>query len=190
MERLTGASSFLAVAAAAFPPDCEALARHAALALSAGVDHDYRVDAIDVVVKGALVHIPRRLHYLDPSDASSRHSPELGNMMHCLRTRSTDGYQRQVALRQILPLNERWTVPFVVLLAGEYVVEIIDDIVDALSVLDPAAYGAFSRENSGLMMLLEARASSYWDCYYRHAFRDRRRYPGIRILNQLKVWAG
>lgn len=184
-------SPFLTVAVAAFPPDCQSLAREAALVMSAGVDHDYHssVRRIKVMVNGAVVHIPERLHFTEKRNLTSRESSVLEHMMHCLRTRSTDGYQRQEALRHILPLKEPWVIPFVVLLAGEYVVEIIDEAVKAFLVLDRAAYGAFFRENSSLMRLLDARASSYWDCYYRHAFRDRRQYPGIRFLDQIRLWA-
>lgn len=97
--------------------------------------------------------------------------------------------ESQAALRAILPLKTSWSIPFVVLLAGEYVVEIIDDIVNSLSLLDPVAYGAFARENARLMLLLEARATSYWACYYRHSFADRYQYPGLKFMQQLRQWA-
>lgn len=108
--------------------------------------------------------------------------------MQCLRTRSTDGYERQAALRHILPLNEPWSIPFVVLLAGEYVVEIIYDILSSMPMLNSEAYIEFVRENRGMMRLLRSKANSYWDCYYR-TYPNRSAYPGLAFLHQLENWA-
>jgi hypothetical protein len=177
------------VAAGAFPPDCYALASSAALELSAVVDSHYSTGFTTVIVRGHTVQIPDRLHFRGKRDQTLYPSSALEPFVQCLLTRSTDGYERHAALRTILPLNTSWSIPFVLLLAGEYVVEIIDDIVSSLSLLDPVAYGALVRENAYLMSLLEVRATSYWDCYYRHSFADRHQYPGIKLLHQLGQWA-
>ncbi|MDE2126042.1 MAG: hypothetical protein KGJ62_05580 [Armatimonadetes bacterium] len=76
-----------------------------------------------------------------------------------------------------------------VLLAGDYVVEIIDDIMASLPLLDAEAYVEFVRENRGVMRLLRRKATSYWDCYYRTAHPNRHTYPGLAFLDQLAVWA-
>jgi hypothetical protein len=77
----------------------------------------------------------------------------------------------------------------VVLLAGEYVIEIIDDIVTSFPMLDQAAYVNFLRENRALMRHLRSKATSYWDCYYRTSYPDRGSYPGLAFLHQLELWA-
>jgi hypothetical protein len=181
-------NSFMPVAAGAFPPDCEALASRAALELSVVVDSHYSTGFTTVIVHGHAVRIPDRLHFRGKRDETFHPTSALEPFIQCLLTRSTDGYERHAALRTLLPLNTSWSIPFVVLLAGEYVVEIIDDIVSSLSLLDPVAYGALVRENAQLMALLEARATSYWDCYYRHSFADRHQYPGIKLLHQFQQW--
>src|SRR5204862_74491 len=109
-------------------------------------------------------------------------------MTRCLLTRSTDGYERQTALRSILTINEPWSIPYVVLLSGEYVVEIVSDIMDAMPALDRESYANFVRENRPLMKLLGAKATSYWDCYYRYAYPQRAAYPGVAFLHQLENW--
>lgn len=177
------------VAAGAFPPDCDALANRAALELSAVVDSHYSAGITTVIVRGHTVQIPDRLHFRGKRAETFHPSSALEPIIQCLLTRSTDGYERHAALRAILPLNTSWSIPFVVLLAGEYVIEIIDDIVGSLSLLDRVAYGALARENAQLLSLLEARATSYWDCYYRNSSADRHQYPGIKLLHQLQQWA-
>jgi len=86
-------------------------------------------------------------------------------------------------------LNEPWSIPFVVLLAGEYVVEIVDDILASLPLLNVEAYIEFVRENRGVLRLLRSKATSYWDCYYRVSHPNRSTYPGLAFLHQLEVWA-
>ena len=76
-----------------------------------------------------------------------------------------------------------------ILLAGEYVVEIIEDMVRSLSMLDRQLYVDFVRENRGLIRQLRAKATSYWDRYYRAEYRDRAAYPGLAFLHELELWA-
>jgi hypothetical protein len=87
-------------------------------------------------------------------------------------------------------MREAWVIPFIAFPVGEYVVEIVEDIRLSLPLLDRDAYTQFVRENRSTMRLLRARAVSYWDCYYRHAYPDRKDYPGIVVLNELEAWAG
>jgi hypothetical protein len=109
--------------------------------------------------------------------------------VQCLATRSTDGHIRQQALRLILYNNEPWAIPYVVLLAAEYVVEIVADIQVALPSLDCSAYANFVHENYFLMRVLRARATSYWDCYYRGNYPNQNSYPGLIVLRQFEKWA-
>ena len=182
--------NFLKAAVAAFPPDGQVSATRAAKLLLPFVDPNYRrQQSVKVIVRGKTIHIPRRVHLIGLSEAKREEEHALLPAVQCLRTRSTDGYERQAALRHILPLNEPWSIPFVVLLAGEYVVEIIDDILASLPTLDPEAYIEFVRENRDTMRLLRAKATSYWDRYYRTFHPNRSAYPGLAFLHQLEIWA-
>jgi len=69
-------------------------------------------------------------------------------------------------------------------------VEIVQDIQSSLPLLDRDIYANFVRENRPAMQLLRSRAASYWDCYHRRAYPDKRAYPGMAVLNQLEQWAG
>jgi hypothetical protein len=181
--------TFLKAAVAAFPPDRQGLAIGAGRILSPFVDRSYRRPSVQVTVRGETVHLPKRIHFIGLGEANLEPPPTFWPAVQCLRTRSTDGYERQASLRRVLPLNEPWSIPFVVLLAGEYVVEIIDDIVGSLSLLNRETYISFVRENRDLMRLLRSKATSYWDCYYRRSNADRSSYPGLAFLHQLEIWA-
>ena len=183
------APNFLKAAVAAFPPDRLVPATGAARLLLPFVDTNYRQQSVKVIVRGKTIHIPKRVHFIGLSEAKLGEKLALLPTVQCLRTRSTDGYERQAALRHILPLNEPWSIPFVVLLAGEYVVEIIDDILASMPMLNSEAYIEFVRENRGMMRLLRSKATSYWDCYYRTSHPNRSAYPGLAFLHQLEIWA-
>ena len=182
--------AFSRLAIAAFPFERRAAAEEAAQALKPFVDPSYRQSSVQAQILGRNVSIPRRIHFLPGLDlrkSSDRDKRWLA--IHCLCTRSTDGFLRQQMLRAILPGTDPVAIPFIALLAGEYVVEIINDIVLALPTMDHATYANFVRENRPLMLTLKAKATSYWDCFYREQFPQRSNYPGLAFLHEIERWA-
>ncbi len=146
-------------------------------------DHD--IDRFSVRVHKQAIHVPSRLYFAKISTpfGSSQNIHKL--IQQCIWTRSHDGYQRQAALRNILNANESWTIPFVVFLVGEYVIEILDDIHSGLPEIDPLVLGGFLIENLAFHRLTQDRVMSYWNVCYRRSF-SRREYVGFKILDQFK----
>jgi len=144
---------------------------------------------LEVVVQGLELRIPGRIYLRGSEAAPLRNSGPDSLVSQCLCTRSANGYLRQHALHRILHSSEPWVIPFIVLLAGEYVVEIIEDMTASLPSLHQESYANFVRQNRALMHTLRARATSYWNCYYRAAFPDKRTYPGLVFLHRLEEWA-
>lgn len=182
---------FLKIITPAFPWSCRELAEGASGNLAPFVDRNYPIkkSSIPIFVLGREIIIPRRIHFLGIDVDRIQVKTECESITQCVYTRSTDGYMRQKALRHILRVNEPWSVPFVVLLSGEYVVEISEDLVSSLPTLNRDTYVNFVRENRPAMRLLRAMATSYWNCYYRYAYPIRSTYPGLAFLNQLELWA-
>jgi hypothetical protein len=180
---------FLKAAVAAFLSSSQALAAGAARILSPFIDEGYRQSSVPIVVLGETVHIPTRIHFLELDENKLQIQSAFLPTIGCFCTRSTDGYLRQSSLRCILSISEPWSIPFVVLLAAEYVVENIEEMVASLSSLDREAYINFVRENRDLMRLLRSKATSYWDRYYRASHPDRSIYSGLAFLHQLELWA-
>lgn len=185
----TIAFPFLKTAVAAFPPSCRTLAEGAARTLVPFVNHNYREASVQAVVIGQTVRIPKRVHFLGLNEGKLQTRSKFWPATQCLCTRSTDGHIRQASLRLVIGINEPWVVPFVVLLAGEYVAEITEDLAASLPALNRDAYVSFVRENRPMMRLLRSKAASYWDCYYRNIYPDRITYPGLAFLHQLELWA-
>lgn len=107
------------------------------------------------------------------------------HLLDCILTRHHDGFERERRLQEILTVPEPWVPSFVVQLAGEYVIEILDGIRRNLDLLDAALYGEFLRENPLLRRKTAARVESYWNCYYRRYY-SRAQYPGFVVLDFLE----
>ena len=101
-------------------------------------------------------------------------------LLDCLLTRHHDGRVREEHLRKILRSNGPWVPPFVVHLAGEYVIEILYAIRDGLAGLDPRLYRMFLTQNPAFFERTKQRVESYRNCYYPSL--DKGTYPGSEIV--------
>jgi hypothetical protein len=137
--------------------------------------------SFSVRVSHEVVTIPQRL-YNDPTlihtDSLTALQKEL---VDCLLTRHSDGFVRERSLVRIVGVNHSWVPPFVIQLAGEYVVEILRVIHQSLPNLDRTVYAEFLCDNSELLELTGQRIVSYWDCYYRNVRREE--YVGFKLLD-------
>jgi hypothetical protein len=146
--------------------------------------------SFSVTVGGAGVMIPLRIYNPEPATATIL-SGEQRRILDCLYTRHNDGWTRHRHLQQIIGDLSPWVMPFVVQLVAEYVVEIIEDIDAHLSGLaipgsaQQTAYGGFVVANPDFLRLTQARAISYWNCYYRSQFPTISTYPGQRVVTAL-----
>jgi hypothetical protein len=140
--------------------------------------------AFHVDVHGETLHIPYRLYY-DPARLRRALDNAQGverRILACLGTRHYDGYVRQASLAQILDADEAWLIPYIVQLAGEYVIEIVDDVARWSGTRGTSSLAVFARANPAWLATLSRRVTSYWNCYHRHAYPDRADYPGTRVL--------
>jgi hypothetical protein len=172
----------------AFPARLRSVVREAVASIAIEERHPPR-HTFTVNLDGETLHIPYRLYY-DPALlrrelSSSRASVKL--ILLCLGTRHYDGYLRQECLRELLKDETPWITPYVVQLAGEYVLEIAEDVANALKERNAQALRAFALENPAYLATLERRVTSYWSCYHRQAYPERHRYPGARALAVLRA---
>jgi hypothetical protein len=172
----------------AFP----AALRPAAAALSADWDPHRDLYSYSVTFKGERLTIPSRV-YFDLNliwQAAGRSQLQQG-IAWCLGTRHHNGYVREECLSQMLAAPQPWMAPFIVQLIGEYVLEIVQSIADALPGLAPAmqhALAGFVRDNPRYLNTIDSRTISYWR-YYMQAYPERASYPGARAVAWLRALA-
>lgn len=179
---------FKEAARRAFPSSMASLADEAASELSPFVDDTYRKRSEVIDVTGQMIAVPQRLHFADLS-AGSNPLRNLNPASRCLMTRATDGRLRQQAVRSVISHQRAWVAPFILLLLGDYVIEIVEDVRDALPVLDKSIYANLIRENRLAVQTLRARATSYWDAYHRQRYPQKQDYPGLTALREMETWA-
>ncbi len=146
-----------------------------------------------VSAAGEKLAVPLRLYSPEPpagweDGLTAGQSAILG----CIYTRHHDGFVRQRWIRRVARLDEPWAAPYVVQLVGEYVPEIMLEILDALPELllpgSPARalYGRFVAENPAYFAHTERRVISYWNCYWRGTYPYFRTYPGSILIELLR----
>ncbi len=135
------------------------------------------------VVNGEAVTIPYRVYYDHALIKADQLSPLQQELLSCLLTRHCSGFVREENLRRIVECRDAWVPPFVVQLAGEYVIEILRVIRENSAGLDAALCRNFLKENPEFWAITKQRVVSYWNCYY---WRQRRAdYVGFQIVEYL-----
>lgn len=145
--------------------------------------------AQQVLLRGELLTIPRRLYFDPPGPAAtSRLSPIQQTILSCLLLRHHDGFIRQKSLRQLTGNPHYCTIPFIFQLLGEYVIEILFIVDTCINDHTIAGYLSFIADNDKYWQQTQARVISYWDEYYRSRpqYKHRHSYIGQQIVDRLK----
>ena len=175
----------------AFPAVMAESVKCAVLPLAGGPMHAPTGTVISVRVAEEVLKIPYRVYYDKQLLIKATHIPsETGLISLCLGTRHCDGLIREQCLRRLLTFDQKWTVPFVVQLLGEYVIEVVQPIHERFNEEVEAKYVEFFRQNSQYCQYLEQRAVSYWNEYYRFRFAKHKDYPAVKALAALRKAAG
>jgi hypothetical protein len=168
---------------AAFPAACAQSIAAVVPNLSWQTEHA-SVGGSRLVLGAELLRIPKRI-YFDPMTLNERGrtAPDATNLICWYFTRHHDGRVRERCLREVIEAAVPWGPAFVLLLLGEYVVEILEVIREHVPAIDEAGYRDFLRQNHRFYETTRSRVMSYWNCYYRHY--PRSRYPGFLVLDAL-----
>lgn len=168
--------------ALAFPAAVAPVAREVAGWLAHGEITPPRY-AFAVSVDGETVSIPKRVYYQPSRLMTATHAQGLAGLVAlCLGSRHHDGFVREACLRRLLDKPQPWVVPFVVQLVGEYVVEIVQAVEEALPRLDPLVYGHFFQENPRFLDTTGRRVTSYYYAYREAGYPRRGDEPGSRVM--------
>jgi len=172
----------------AFPSRLRSAAQKAVASAAIGERHPPRQTFV-VNVDGEALHVPYRTYY-DPEllrRELSNAQATVRLILLCLGTRHYDGYLRQECLHELLKDESPWLTPYVVQLAGEYVVEIVEDVANAIGGRNSSTLQAFVLENPAYLGTLERRVTSYWSYYHRQAYPKLDCYPGARVMAVLRA---
>ena len=106
-------------------------------------------------------------------------------MLYCLYLCHDNGHFREQYLQEVLQSKEDFVLPYVALLLGDYVYEILEVLAKNLTKEMKGRLKFFLAENPQLKMRIESRIVSYWDCYYRGACPDLKQYIGYQLFKNI-----
>lgn len=181
--------------AEAFPIEHRPAASKAARIVARGLADRQWTERFSVCTMGQTVSIPARLYSMSGKLPVSQ-DDDAWPFVRALQTRSNDGYERQRAARDLLADLQPWGAPFIVALSGEYIVEILDDIAEALTPEVEQILAAFVIDNQAFWATTKRRVTSYWNAYYRSRYASglrrayrRDEYVGFHLTNRLEAAA-
>jgi len=105
------------------------------------------------------------------------------DIVNCIYSRHYNGYVRQKCISKIIASKYGWTIPFIIQIIGEYVIEILEDINNNINSLDEINLRNFLLSNEEFYKVTKDRVASYWNYYYRVQYRKKDDFIGFTILN-------
>ena len=88
-------------------------------------------------------------------------------------------------LRELLAVKEDFVLPFIAKLFGDYVIEILEVLHRELPNNTRNKLKVFFRANSLYQKRIESRIASYWDCFYRNAHPNFKKYIGYKLFQSI-----
>lgn len=141
-----------------------------------------------VHLNGEFLHIPVRIYneeLLSYQFEALDFQEKL--MMSCLYTRHVDGFVRQKYAEILLAhvFDAAWVLPYIIKLAAEYVIEIVELIATHKARIPTLALRQFYLENEVFMQKSQQQMLSYWNAYYRKEIPNKAHYIGVKLFGYL-----
>ncbi len=151
------------------------------------VDNLIHESEMNIEFENETLIIPYRLYFNEPKPELERTLTDIQkDILNCIYLRHHNGYLREKRLNLISDSSEKWTVPFIIQLIGEYVYELLPIIDKKINENTLDYYAEFIDENPKYWQQTENRMISYWNEYYRYKFPKLKEYLGFEIVNRIK----
>lgn len=146
----------------------------------------FALDYIKYQYKDTTIKFPYRIYIKDVSDKKVNRLNEQQKMiLHCIYSRSNDGYVRQKHIKALLNMDYcDWAIPYVVKVCDEYVVEILEMVYDILKDQNTDCFKRFCLNNTENFLRGYCRMVSYWNCYYRCKYSKFSEYIGRKLFTE------
>jgi len=141
---------------------------------------------IQYLADGYSIEFPYRMYFINISDdVLTELSIQQKMILHCIYTRSCNGYIRQQHLKSLLLMDfADWTIPYIVKLCDEYIVEVLEMTYDILKDRDNEQFKRFCSDNVQSFSKSYDRMISYWNEYYRDKYSYFKKYVGRKLFRE------
>ena len=133
-----------------------------------------------ICLNGEVLELPQRVYFGEFNTQNLTLVQE--QILNCLYLCHHNGFLRESYLRKVLQVKEDFTLPYIALLFGDYVYEILEVLAKNLSNKNKEKLRNFLTENPLFKERIESRMVSYWDCYYRAIYPNLKEYIGYQLL--------
>lgn len=131
---------------------------------------------------GEEILFPDRIYGVDDLEMPASFTFTQKMIFHAFLSRSNNGFVRELHIRAILIEDyPEWVFPYIVKLADEYVIEILEAIYFYLKSQDCGNIQNFCKSNRTSFMRSYSRMVSYWNEYYRCPFSE---YVGRKLFTE------
>lgn len=147
---------------------------------------DVSEDSIQYYQDNIWIRFPYRIYYTEISDAAIDNlSPCQEMILHCIYSRSCDGFVRQKHMYSLLQMDyEDWAIPYIVKICDEYVLEILELSYDILKEQDTERIKRFCFENVESFCKSHNRMISYWNEYHQDRYNNFQKYIGRKLFRE------
>lgn len=140
---------------------------------------------VNIQSTGDKLAIPYRILGI-PTDLEKISSKSQKYIFMCLHSRSTDGYNREAAIKYLssLPRIPVWIAHYLFLSVSDYVIQVAR-IVSTKKQDDNEFFLDIINRNPKIYNQTLARSISYWNVYYRGPYPKLDNYPPYRFINSI-----
>lgn len=153
--------------------------------LSEKIDSD---STFEIQIDKEKISIPERIYCEEFNENQIEKLTQFQRcIFNCYLTRHHNGHVRQSALRNIFSGNvEKWMIPYILRLTGEYVEGILKDIYKNIDLINVNDLKDFINNNKDFIKLNQCRILSYWNEYHRHI--EKNNYVGFKIIEKINFF--
>lgn len=135
------------------------------------------------------ITIPYRVYFPEMSaDGLDGLTKDQKAILAAIMTRHHSGYQREIWAEQLAAVPSTWTTPFMALLLGDYVREVLAVIERNVNSEWGQLLQEFAAKNPEWRRPLNHRILTYWDIYYRWLIPSLTEYPGYKVAERFGLW--
>lgn len=148
--------------------------------------YKYTEDRISYVLSSGMIAFPYRIYMIDVEDEIYKSlTPIQQQLICCIYTRSHNGFVREKYLRRLLEMDfSPWSIPYIVKLCDEYVIELLELVYEQLKNRDNRDIHSFCLQNKAMIHRGYTRMTSYWNEFYRDREHNFKNYIGRKLFRE------
>ena len=151
------------------------------------VDNLIHDTEFNVHLDNEILIIPYRIYFDEPSpELEKKLTDAQKEILNCIYLRHHNGYLREKRLESLPNKIDKFTVPHIIQLLGEYIYELLPIIDKKVNESSIEFFAKFIINNPKYWQKTESRMISYWNEYYRYKFPKLKEYIGFEIVKRIK----